>query len=160
MAQPGRPINVNPEHESILDEIQNENNVFVIDSLQKIGVDIYDAYGRTALIKAVICNNTTIFNWMIDNGSNINFQDKNGYSALHFAAQENNLEMAKYLLQRGADINIKDNHGNSPIWTAIMNYNGGKNLGLIMFLYESGANIDLKNNYGRSPREISGNLFD
>lgn len=60
MAQPGRPLNVNPEYESILDEIQNENNDFVIDSLQKIGVDIYDSYGRNALIKAVLYNYTII----------------------------------------------------------------------------------------------------
>ena len=160
MAQPGRPLSVNPEHESILEEIENENNDFVINSLQKTGVDINDSYGRNALINAVICNNTAIFDWTIENGSNINLQDKNGYSALHFAAQFNNLQMAKRLLQKGADVNIMDTHGNSPIWTAIMNYNGGDNLGLILYLHESGANIDLKNNYGRSPQEISGDIFN
>lgn len=95
----------------------------------------------------------------IENGSNINLQDKNGCSALNFAAQENNLEMTQKLVNKGADVNITDKHGNAPIWTAIINYNGGENLSLIRYLQKNGANIELKNNYGRSPRDISTNLF-
>ncbi len=159
MAQSGRPLKVKPEHEFILEEIDNENNDFVISSLLKNGIDILDSYGRNALINAVISNNPIIFEWTIENGSNINLQDKNGYSALHFAAQENNLEMTQRLVNKGADVNITDKHGNAPIWTAIMNYNGGENLSLIKYLQNNGANIELKNNYGRSPRDISTNLF-
>jgi uncharacterized protein len=72
----------------------------------------------------------------------------------------NNFEMTKLLIDKGADVNIIDKHGNSPIWTAIMNYNGGENLNLIKLLFEKGANLDQKNIYGRSAREISGSIFN
>lgn len=65
MAQSGRPLKVNPEHEFILEEIDNENNDFVISSLLKNGIDIFDSYGRNALINAVICNNPMIFEWLL-----------------------------------------------------------------------------------------------
>ncbi len=160
MSQIGRPLKVDPEIELILEAIEDSENDFVMKSLLEKGIDIYDSYGRNALINSVFCNNREIFQWVMNHGTDVNFQDNVGYSALHAAAQVNNFEMTKLLIDKGADVNIIDKHGNSPIWTAIMNYNGGENLNLIKLLFEKGANLDQKNIYGRSAGEISGSIFN
>jgi uncharacterized protein len=100
--------------------------------------------------------------WLIDNGANINIQDRNGYSALHLIAQERQTKLAKYFLKHHPDLELRDMYGNTPIWTAIIN--GREDLGVAKLLIDKGANLDNVNAAGKTPREaikiMYGNTFD
>lgn len=117
-------------------------------------IDVEDNYKRTALLNASFSGESTILNWLINQGANLSHQDVNGYTALHFCAQEGHIDCAKLLLNNSADPNILDAHGNSPAWVAVMNWDGGKNFDLLKLLVEHGADLQLKNAAGRSVMEL------
>ena len=52
---------------------------------------------------------------LIENGTDINANDKDGVTALMNASKEGNLEIVKYLVEKGANVNIKDNHGRTAL---------------------------------------------
>jgi uncharacterized protein len=110
----------------------------------------------------VIENKIDFIKWLIDNGANINIQDRNGYSALHFIGQARLTKLAKYFLKHNPDLELRDIYGNTPIWTAIIN--GREDLGVVKLLIDKGANLENINEAGGTPREaiktIYGNTFD
>ena len=87
MARPGRPNKSDPRIDEITFDIEKGDNERVKRLLTEVGVDASDSYLRTALIWATIYGNINLLSWLIDNGANVNHQDRNGYSALHFAGQ-------------------------------------------------------------------------
>jgi ankyrin repeat protein len=87
---------------------------------------------------------------LIENGVDLNYQDKQGYTALHFAVQENSNDIVFSLLANGAKIDISDINGNTPLWRAM--YNRKQiNHSIIIDLLKAGANIHQQNNYGIAP---------
>jgi hypothetical protein len=48
---------------------------------------------------------------LIENGANIDFQQKDGYTALYIAANNNEEKIVKYLVEKGANYHIKDYQG-------------------------------------------------
>lgn|SRR5690554_516909 len=92
---------------------------------------------------------------MNSKGVNINAQNDKGASPLHFCVARSNSEIARCLLDRGASVDIQDEMGNTPLWRAVMNFRGEKNLlEVIKLLVERGGNPDKENNSGNSPRKI------
>ena len=87
MARPGRPNKSDPRVDEITIDIEKGDNEKVKRLLAEVGVDAYDSYLRTALIWATLYDNISLLSWLIDNGANVNHQDRNGCSALHFAGQ-------------------------------------------------------------------------
>ncbi len=124
----------------------------MIQLLKEVGIDACDSYKRTALVWASFYNNTNLLNWLIDNGANLNHQDKTGFSALHSAAQEKNFEATEILIKKGANLELKDSWGNTPLMRAI---NSTTNYKFIELLIQSGANLDNVNNYGMTPRLVA-----
>lgn len=59
----------------------------------------------------------------VDQGIDINLQDKSGYSALYYAVLYNRTNIAKYLIAHGADVNLKDKDGKTPLDIAIFKGN-------------------------------------
>jgi ankyrin repeat protein len=152
MARAGRPLKVELELES-LNSYVNNNDFDCIKTLTKTyGIDCFDSYKRTLLILSASKGKDKLLNYLIENGANINFQDKNGYSALHFASQNNEIEIIEILLNKGANPNIRDLYGNSPIWTAI--FNAREDFSIVKLLLENNADIETKNNHGKSPKEM------
>ena len=115
--------------------------------------DIKDADGRTALMHTVIDGKDQLLDLLIDNGSDVNLQDKQGLSPLHFAAQNYNVKAAKTLLQAGAKVDARDKYGNAALWTAVFNSRGRGDI--IMLLLEHGADRSAKNRSGKSPLELA-----
>jgi uncharacterized protein len=93
MARPGRPNKSDPRIDEITFDIEKGDNERVKRLLAEVGVDASDSYLRTALIWATFYNNISLLSWLIDNGANVNHQDRNGYSALHFAGQEKRFDL-------------------------------------------------------------------
>lgn len=151
MANPGRPRKCDPKVENLRSNIRQGEYQVAKTTLKEFGIDATDGEGRTALINAVIENKIDFIHFLIENGANINFQDRNGFCALHFAGQNLLVDIAKYLLDKGADPNLQDIHGNIPLWTAIFS-SRGEDIGIVKILLKYNSNPDIINNYGRSSR--------
>jgi uncharacterized protein len=150
MANSGRPRKCDPKVRNLRSNIRLREYDIAKATLSQFGIDVVDGEGRTAFINAVIENNKDFIYWLLDNGANINHQDRIGYSALHFACESHQIELCNILLDKGANPNLQDIHGNTPLWTAVFNSKGLKEL--LILLLKSNANPDIINNYQRSPR--------
>jgi uncharacterized protein len=153
MANPGRPRKCDPRVENLRANIRLNNYSTAKATLKDFGVDVTDGDGRTALINAVIEKKIDFIHWLIENGANINKQDRNGYSSLHFASSGLSIDIAQYLLDKGANPNLQDRHGNSSLWTAVFN-SMGKDIGIVKILLKYNANPDLINNYDNTPGKM------
>jgi ankyrin repeat protein len=153
MAHPGRPLKSAPEVDNLRSDIVNGKYDTAKQTLKTFGIDAADGDGRTALIIAVIENKLDFIKWLVDNGANLNHQDRAGYSALHFAGQEKLVEVSRFLLVSGANPNVQDIHGNTPLWTAIINAKlPTDEQGVVRLLLKHGANPDLVNKHGKTAR--------
>ena len=77
-------------------------------------VDIDDGNDSTALTHAVINNRTDVVRYLLNNGADVNKQNRLGWTALHWASLMNYTDVM-ILLQHGARKDIKDKYGNTPI---------------------------------------------
>lgn len=157
MARAGRPNKTDPRFDDVNWLIRQHDNENVKKILSETGIEATDGYLRTTLILAVLHKNIELLRWLIENGADINHQDRNGYSALHFAAQEKTQEVAKLLLDNGASLELTDIHGNTPIWTAI--FNAKEELDLVKLYVQRGANLDVVNKYQKTPRELAETFY-
>jgi len=157
MARAGRPNKTDPRFDDVDWLIRQHDNEGVKKILSETSIEATDSYLRTTLILAALHKNVGLLRWLIENGANVNHQDRNGYSALHFAAQEKTQEAAKLLLDNGASLELADIHGNTPIWTAIFSAKG--ELELVKLYVQRGANLDVLNKYQKTPRQLAGTFY-
>lgn len=153
MARAGRPNKSDPRVDAMTWDIKEQGNDKVKNLLMELGIDSCDSYLRTALIWATFHGNITLLNWLIDNGANVNHQDRNGYSALHFSAQQKILDCAKILIEKGANLEAQDDYGNTPLWVAI--FFAKDNHSLVKLLVEKGANLDHVAKHKMTPRDLA-----
>ncbi len=158
MANPGRPRKCDPRVESIFFDIEKLRNDKVKTVLMETGIDAPDGDARTALIHAAAYNNISLLEWLVEQGANLDHQDRIGYTALHFAGQNMLVNIARYLLEKGANPNSQDNHGNSPLWTAVFKSMDEK--GVMQLLLKHGADPELKNKYDKSPRDLYQTIYN
>ena len=65
------------------------------------------------------------------------------------AINENNFEIVKLLIEHGADVNKMDDAGVSPLYLALLSFNGDENRKEILnLLKEKGANLSESDSYG------------
>jgi len=89
---------------------------------------------------------------LLDQGADIDGQDKEGDTALILAGWEaDNIDLVRFLVERGADLNIANNNGDTPLIDAAYK---SKNETLKLLL-ESGAKTDIKNNSGFSALDMA-----
>ncbi len=153
MARPGKPNKSYPRVDNISYDIRDGNNEEVKKLLSEVGIDALDGYKRTSLIWSSFYNNTELLEWLLDNGANINHQDRNGFSALHFAVKEQRFEASEILINRKADLEIKDSNGNTPLMDAIFNSKGDYKI--VTLLIDSDADLDNVNNHEMTPRLLA-----
>ncbi len=153
MAKPGKPNKSEPRVDTLSFDIRDGNNENVKTVLFEVGIDALDGYQRTSLIWASFYNNTELLKWLIDNGADINHQERNGFSALHFAGKEQRYDTAAILIENKADLEIKDSKGNTPLMDAIFNSNGDYKI--VDLLIVSGANLDNVNNHEMTPKLLA-----
>ena len=99
-----------------------------------------DEFGYTALMMAVLHDNTEGAKFLLDHGADIDTQNNGGYTALMLAAQDGNTEGAKFLLDHGADIDKQDNDGYTALMITVTN-NHPK---VVELLLDRGAKTDIK----------------
>jgi ankyrin repeat protein len=152
MARAGRPNKTDPRFDEVDWLIRQHDKEGVKKILLETGLEATDSYLRTALLLATLHKNEELLGWLIEQGANINHQDRNGDSALHFAGQEKNEEAAKLLLKAGADLNAVDVYGNAPLWRAV--FNAKDDLRIVKLYIQGGANLDALAEYPKSFRRI------
>ncbi|EAX92282.1 ankyrin repeat protein, putative [Trichomonas vaginalis G3] len=123
---------------------------------------------------------SSLLEYFISNGADINSNDEYGCTPLHYAARENSKETAEILISNGANINAKDEYGCTPLhYAAIKNsketakilISNGADIGAegkdgwtplhyaaiknsketAEILISNGANINAKDEYGCTP---------
>jgi ankyrin repeat protein len=96
------------------------------------------------LIQAAAAGDTAAVEQLLQQGADINAQDRFGNTALIMAVQFDKVEMVKLLLRKGADPN---GAGGGALLTAI----DGDKLEIVKLLLEGGANVDVVENTGTTP---------
>ncbi len=118
-----------------------------------------DSSGDSALHIAVLKKNLPIVQFLIENGADVNIQNKLGKTALHHAGEQNAVDIAKLIIAHGGRLDIYDSYNNGPLWTATYNYNEKKERFEIVELFlKHGADKNHKNNAGRSPLDFANQI--
>lgn len=126
----------------------SNGNMAVIKLLLDAGADVNSVcqicYGQTAIQTALEYASFDLYNYLLQNGANLNVQNNFGRTLLHSVAHTGNIEIAKQLLEKGLDINSRDVDGATPLIYAASNGDP------VMFklLVEKGATIAIKENDG------------
>ena len=76
-----------------------------------VKIDVTDAFGNTALMKASEKGHMEIAEYLINNGASVNFQNKEGLTPLMVAAEKNNFYVFKLLIDKKADTSKSDYTG-------------------------------------------------
>jgi len=98
------------------------------------------------LEKIVYDNDFEALKKEIENGMDVNIQNKYGWTPLHVAIRRDRRDMVAYLLEQGADIDRVDGVGWTPLMEAVMDDMPE----LCAFLLEKGADVSIKNERGGS----------
>jgi ankyrin repeat protein len=96
------------------------------------------------LEKIVYDNNLVALEKEIEEGTDVNLQNKYGWTLLHIAIRRDRRDMVAYLLEKGADINKVDGVGWTPLMEAVMD----DMTELCAFLVEKGADVTIANERG------------
>ena len=83
--------------------------------------------------------------WLVENGANMDLQDKDGLTALHYACKtDNSCEVVSCLIKNGANINACTGNKVTPLMRAAKKGNSD----VVSLLIAHGANVDLKDKDG------------
>ncbi len=91
--------------------------------------------------------------FLIENGCNVNHQDKDGITPLVDAILQEQYDIVKYLIAKGADVNLKSHKENE---TALHFSQATQNLKIISLLIKNGADLEAKDSKGQTPLFLAG----
>tara|TARA_B100000927_G_C16474482_1_gene472837 strand:- start:1056 stop:2717 length:1662 start_codon:yes stop_codon:yes gene_type:complete len=135
--------------EKLLIKAAGEGNKDIVDDLLKRGVNLNlvnnnKEYGRTALMNAIMNEQTEIAKMILEKEPDVNIRNIIGLTALSQASLIGNTEVVKLLLEKGAFVNMKDKYGS----TALMGASEGGHTETVLLLLNHGAYINARNKYG------------
>ena len=107
--------------------------------------------GSTPLHIAACSGSMDIFNFLLQNGANVNASNFRSYKPLHYAVMNNQIEASRLLLQNGADIDAKTWNGCNVLHLAI-EYSGEEDMVKLVIAY--GVDLEAKCDHLQAP------LFD
>lgn len=110
-----------------------------------------DDLQKSPLHKAIVFDRADIFDYLIQQGADLNASDRTGMRPLHVAAALNRHEYARKLIETGAEIDPRDTYGDTPLHTAAMF--GATNT--IQLLIRAGADVFATNNENLTPAGLA-----
>lgn len=76
--------------------------------------------GQTSIFYACSKNYVSIAKLLLENGAQVNVQDKFGNTPLHRAASQGHLDIIRLLLsQKGVRVDMNDQEGNTPLHVSL-----------------------------------------
>jgi ankyrin repeat protein/curved DNA-binding protein CbpA len=103
---------------------------------------------RSALMRAVMCADSTSVERLLKLHADVSLADANGARALHYCADQGDTKCALLLLSAGAEVDATDAHGNTALHAA--GRRGHK--ALWATLLEANADAGALNSRGRTPK--------
>lgn len=125
------------------------NNVEAYKFLKELGLNpkVANEEGVTPLhIIASRSDDKEIFNFLLENGLDVNTEDTEGNTAFINAASRNNLEAVKLLASKVKDINKSNKKGETALALAVKN----NTKDVVSFLIEKGADLKFKDQKGNN----------
>ncbi|EAY22939.1 hypothetical protein TVAG_076860 [Trichomonas vaginalis G3] len=92
-------------------------------------------FGEELLLHVAQRCGTSMIQWLLDRGVNINCRGSENVTPLQNAVSDADFRVIKYLVEHGAEINTMDNNHYSPLWNAI----GRIDSDIANYLLERGA---------------------
>lgn len=99
------------------------------------------------LIKAVVQNDLSAVQKLVQQGADINAQDSRGRTALLAAVEGNHIECAFELIAAAADVNVQDDKMDSPLLLA----GAAGTLEILKFILQAKPDFAIYNRYGGTP---------
>lgn len=119
---PGQPRVPSQDGVPVLDRVLNAGDIDEALRMLEAGeitLNVKDAAGQTALIKAARWGAPAVIDAMVARGSNVEAEDTLGRTPLMYACQSKNLDAVIALLDAGADVGKQDRLGNNAAsWAA------------------------------------------
>lgn len=112
-------------------------------------LDRRDRDGRTLLMHCCAYHFPISFRSLIQQGANVDLQDKKGFSALHVAVLRGEYQFAEILLQHGARTDLQDIFGNNPLFRVPRGQTA-----MMQLLLDHGCDPYHKNKAGHSAYEM------
>ncbi|MEM3363926.1 MAG: ankyrin repeat domain-containing protein [Candidatus Micrarchaeia archaeon] len=130
----------------LIDCIKHKNVCGAVNAI-KNGADVNarDAFSRTALMLAVITDQTELAMFLVKLGASVNAADEFGQTPLMWASMSGNTELVKFLIENGANVKAVDMHGCDAL---MMSIHGNKKTAQV--LINAGAEPKLTDASGRS----------
>lgn len=84
----------------------------------------------------------------LDNGVDVNIQDRQGYTPLHYASKSGNREAILFLINNRAVVNSRNNMNQTPLLLACCR---SRDVESVRILLDNGAEIDVCDIWGERP---------
>ncbi|SFJ75093.1 ankyrin repeat domain-containing protein [Thermoflavimicrobium dichotomicum] len=114
-------------------------------------LDCTNDFAETPLITAVWDERIDVVKFLLEQGVDVNHQDRDGNSALHVAAALGSEKMAKLLLSAGADVHLQNEDEITPLIDAVKN----NQISVVPLLLEHGANPNIAPFHDEPPLHIA-----
>ena len=94
---------------------------------------------------------TSAFQFLIQNGADINARSNTDRTPLYIAALDGSIEIVKMLHQNGADVNAKNNDA----WSPLHRFSHFGNLEVVKYLVQNGAMLNSKDKENKTPLDYA-----
>lgn len=126
----------------------NETSLDTVKTLLDLGADVElpDARGATALVRAVEGANYDLIQLLLDRGAKVNGRSGHDETPLIVAVGRADAHSVKILLKHGADVNVQDFSGLTPLMLAVI----ASDVQKVKLLLEYKSNLTIKDNGHRT----------